>query len=86
MQDKSDAIDRNLQTSITKVMMKVRYVDYRGSKSKSLLYSTLSDRLVQQRAHTEALPWLCFSVQLADLEKLRQRHGTLRDRAISIRI
>ena len=86
VRDKSDAVDHSLLTSITKVIMKVRYVDYRGSKSKSLLYSTLSDRLVQQRSHTEALPWLCFSALLADLEKLRQRHGTLREGAISIRI
>ena len=57
VQDKSDAVDRSLLASITKVMMKVRYVDYRYPKSESLLHSTLSDRLVQQRAHTEALPW-----------------------------
>ena len=38
VQDKSDAVDRSLLASITKVMMKVRYVDCRDPKSKSLLY------------------------------------------------
>ena len=41
VQDKSDAVDRSLLTSITKVMMKVRYLDCRDPKSKFLLYSTL---------------------------------------------
>ena len=38
VQDKSDAVDRSLLASITKVMMKVRYVDCRDPKSESLLY------------------------------------------------